>query len=93
MKNKTIVVFVSGNFNILHHGHLRLLRFAKECGTKLIVGINSDKIANYLGFRPNYGVEQAVQDLCDAFKENRFTNSMSNTLYFNVKRMKELEVN
>ncbi len=55
--------------------------------------INSDKIAKYLGFRPNYGVEQAVQDLCDAFKENRFTNSMSNTLYFNVKRMKELEVN
>jgi rfaE bifunctional protein kinase chain/domain len=45
MKDISIIVFVSGNFNILHHGHLRLLRFAKECGTKLIVGINSDKIA------------------------------------------------
>jgi rfaE bifunctional protein kinase chain/domain len=45
MKNKEIVVFVSGNFNILHHGHLRLLRFAKECGDKLIVGINSDRLA------------------------------------------------
>ena len=33
------VVFVSGNFNILHPGHLRLLRFAKECGDYLVVGV------------------------------------------------------
>ena len=55
--------------------------------------INSDKIAQSLGFRPNYSVEQAIQDLCNAFKETRFVNPMSNTLHFNVKRMKELEVN
>ncbi len=35
------VVFVSGNFNILHPGHLRLLRFAKECGDFLVVGVNN----------------------------------------------------
>ncbi|MGC3996952.1 MAG: PfkB family carbohydrate kinase [Anaeromyxobacter sp.] len=34
------VVFVSGNFNVLHPGHLRLLRFAKECGDYLVVGVN-----------------------------------------------------
>lgn len=33
------VVFVSGNFNILHPGHLRLLRFARECGDYLLVGV------------------------------------------------------
>lgn len=33
------VVFVSGNFNIVHPGHLRLLRFAKECGDHLVVGV------------------------------------------------------
>lgn len=38
-------VFVSGNFNVLHPGHLRLLRFAKECGDYLIVGVQSDRIA------------------------------------------------
>jgi rfaE bifunctional protein kinase chain/domain len=38
-------VFVSGHFNIIHPGHLRLLRFAKECGDKLIVGVESDLIA------------------------------------------------
>ncbi|MBI5050401.1 MAG: adenylyltransferase/cytidyltransferase family protein [Nitrospirae bacterium] len=33
------VIFVSGNFNIIHPGHLRLLRFAKECGDYLVVGV------------------------------------------------------
>src|SRR4030042_6188393 len=37
------VVFVSGNFNIIHPGHLRLLRFAKECGNYLVVGIMDNK--------------------------------------------------
>jgi rfaE bifunctional protein kinase chain/domain len=37
------IVFVSGNFNIIHPGHLRLLRFAKECGDYLVVGVLDDK--------------------------------------------------
>jgi len=36
------VVFVSGNFNIVHPGHLRLLQFAKECGDFLVVGVNAE---------------------------------------------------
>lgn len=39
-------VFVCGDFNILHPGHLRLLKFAKESGDYLIVGVNSDSISN-----------------------------------------------
>ena len=39
-------VFVSGDFNILHPGHLRLLKFAKESGTYLTVGVNSDSISD-----------------------------------------------
>lgn len=42
-KNK--VVFVSGIFNIVHPGHLRLLRFASELGDCLIVGVHSNDIA------------------------------------------------
>jgi len=38
-------VFVYGNFNIIHSGHIRLLEFARKFGSKLIVGIFSDKIA------------------------------------------------
>jgi rfaE bifunctional protein kinase chain/domain len=40
------VAFVYGNFNILHPGHLRLLKFAKESCKYLVVGVNSDKLAN-----------------------------------------------
>jgi rfaE bifunctional protein kinase chain/domain len=36
------IVFVSGNFNIVHPGHLRLLKFALEAGEFLVVGINPD---------------------------------------------------
>ena len=40
-KEKT--VFVAGNFNVLHSGHLRLLRFASERVGKLIVGVFQEK--------------------------------------------------
>lgn len=36
------IVFVSGNFNIVHPGHLRLLNFARDCGDFLVVGVFPD---------------------------------------------------
>jgi len=33
------IVFVSGNFNVVHPGHLRLLKFAVECGDFMVVGV------------------------------------------------------
>src|ERR1700685_2294318 len=39
--NKSIA-FVSGNFNVVHPGHLRLLKFAAEQADSLVVGVNSD---------------------------------------------------
>lgn len=39
------VVFVHGNFNILHPGHVRLLQFARECGDFLVVGVHSNRQA------------------------------------------------
>ena len=45
-------VFVSGNFNVVHPGHLRLFRFAKECGDRLIVGIVSDRISGQAAHVP-----------------------------------------
>ena len=39
------VVLVTGNFNVLHPGHIRLLKFAKSFADKLIVGVFSDDLA------------------------------------------------
>jgi len=50
--NKLTTVFVSGHFNVLHPGHLRLLRFAKESGDHLIVAVESDLIAGSAAYVP-----------------------------------------
>lgn len=36
-------VFLNGCFDLLHVGHLRLIRFAQQQGDRLVVGLNSDK--------------------------------------------------
>jgi len=53
--------------------------------------VNSDKIAKILGFRPKRTVEDAIRDLCAAFKTGKLPNSMEDTFYFNVRRIKELK--
>lgn len=42
VSGRTPVVFVAGNFNVVHPGHVRLLRFAREAGAFLVVGIYPD---------------------------------------------------
>ena len=41
--NGKIVVFTNGCFDLLHRGHIYLLREAKALGDLLVVGINSDQ--------------------------------------------------
>jgi len=51
--------------------------------------ITSDKIASKLGFKPQYTIEDAVRDLCRAFKEGKLPHSMTDERYFNVKMLKK----
>ena len=54
--------------------------------------INSDKIKRELNFTPNFTVEDAVLDLCNAFKKNIIKNSFENDIFYNVKRIKNLKI-
>jgi len=53
--------------------------------------VNSDKIQRVLGFRAKHSIEDAVRDLCAAFKAGKLPNSMEDTFYFNVRRLKSLK--
>ena len=49
-KNKNLkkIIFTNGVFDILHTGHVELLKYAKSLGKKLIVGINTDRTVKIL---------------------------------------------
>ena len=47
-KNDKFVVFTNGCFDIIHEGHLSLLKAAKELGDFLIIGLNSDSSVKVL---------------------------------------------
>jgi nucleoside-diphosphate-sugar epimerase len=50
--------------------------------------INSDKIKRVLGYAPKRSIEDAVRDLCKAFKAGKLPNSLTDDRYFNVRTMK-----
>lgn len=54
--------------------------------------IDSQKVFMKLGFKATKTVEQAVRDLCAEFKSGNLPNSLVDNSYYNVKKMKELNV-
>tara|TARA_Y100000817_G_C16838656_1_gene536961 strand:+ start:277 stop:1281 length:1005 start_codon:yes stop_codon:yes gene_type:complete len=54
--------------------------------------INSDKVKEILGFHPKRSIEVAIKDLCDAFKNNLIPNSFEDENYYNIKKMKLLNI-
>lgn len=55
--------------------------------------ISSAKIERQLGWRPKKTVEDAVQDLVQAFKNNKVPNALSDQRYYNIKTMQNLQLN
>jgi nucleoside-diphosphate-sugar epimerase len=53
--------------------------------------VSSRKIAEKLGWKPRRSIEDAVRDLCRAFKEGKFkSDTMTDQTYFNVKTVKSI---
>ena len=52
--------------------------------------VSSRKIAEQLGYRPSRSIEDAIRDLCQAFKRGKFNESMVNDDYVNVRTVKKL---
>ena len=54
--------------------------------------ICSDKIEKKLGFVPKRTVEDAVRDICRAFKDGLLPDSLTDDRYYNVKQLKLIGV-
>jgi nucleoside-diphosphate-sugar epimerase len=54
--------------------------------------ISSEKIKEELGFVATHTIQQAVEDLCNAFDKGLLPDSMDNEMYFNIKRMQSLNL-
>ena len=52
--------------------------------------VSSKKIAEKLGYVPKRSVEDAVRDICEAFKEGKLPNSLGEDKYINVKTVQNL---
>ena len=50
--------------------------------------VDSEKIARVLGYRPRRTIEDAVRDLCRAFRNGSFPYPMDDPRYYNVQLMK-----
>jgi D-beta-D-heptose 7-phosphate kinase/D-beta-D-heptose 1-phosphate adenosyltransferase len=62
-RNGKRVVFVSGRFDLLHPGHIRLLEQACNLGEILVVGVQSDAAIRASSGRapaPNNGLERPI---------------------------------
>ena len=54
--------------------------------------IDSTRIRQMLGFVPKYSLKDAVQSLVTAYEQQKIINPLENTLYYNIKRMKEVHL-
>lgn len=58
---RTVITY--GTFDTLHHGHIRLLRRARELGDRLIVALSTDPFNEGKGKAAIFGYEERKMDL------------------------------
>ena len=54
--------------------------------------VSSSKLQRSLGFAASHSIDEAVRGLVDAFKGHRLQDPMNNPMYFNIKRMQQLNL-
>ena len=52
--------------------------------------VNSDRVRQVLGFEPKYTIEDAVRGIVVAFRAGQIPDPMTNPMYQNIKRMRQL---
>jgi dTDP-D-glucose 4,6-dehydratase len=54
--------------------------------------VDSSLIQQQLGFTPNHSIDDAIIEIVSAFRNNQFLDPLNNSNYYNIKKMKELNL-
>ena len=54
--------------------------------------VNTDKMKKILGFECKFSIQDAIKSLVDAYNKNLIFDGLNNPLYYNIKRMKEINL-
>jgi D-beta-D-heptose 7-phosphate kinase/D-beta-D-heptose 1-phosphate adenosyltransferase len=82
--NNYKVIWVNGCFDVLHRGHIELLKYAKSLGDFLFVGIDSDAKV-----RRSKGIARPINTHEDRQEILRALSCVDDVFIFNTKSMLE----
>lgn len=54
--------------------------------------VNTDKMKRVLGFECKFSLQDAIKSIIEAYNQNLIIDGLNNTLYHNIKRMKEINL-
>lgn len=52
--------------------------------------VNSEKVKRVIGFETRYTIENAIEDIADAYRRGLIKDPLANPVYSNIKRMQQL---
>jgi glycerol-3-phosphate cytidylyltransferase len=89
MKNKK-VIYTAGSYDLMHFGHLNILKKAKALGSYLIVGVSTDSlIARYKGLKPII----CFTDRVSIIKELKCVDKViKQEKFFDIKQLKQYNI-
>ncbi|AIF44612.1 glycerol-3-phosphate cytidylyltransferase [Virgibacillus sp. SK37] len=84
------VIITYGTFDLIHTGHINLLRRAKKLGDHLIVGLSTDQFNSLKGKKAYYSFEQrksvleAIRYVDEVIPENTWEQKIQDVQKHNV---------
>ena len=54
--------------------------------------INTDKVKKVLGFECKFSIEEAIKSIISAYNKGLIVDGLNNSLYYNIKRMREINL-
>lgn len=85
---KTVITY--GTFDLLHYGHLNLLKRAREFGDRLIVGVSTDEFAEKKGKKTVFNLEKRMSMIADlryvdlVIKEENYAQKLSDIVKYDA---------